>query len=124
MEWRARVQSFTLPSLASLSAFSFPSMLACARTLCKVVNCVRFCSISTIDVRIVLSGWFLCRDGCVIWVFKRYSTFMQSVKIWTGSWAYCVVIILSVLCIAIISARNMFCSPCSLLSILRSLPGL
>ena len=44
---------------------------------------------------------------------------MQSVNIWTGSLAYWVVMILSVLCIAIISACNMFCSPCSLLSILR-----
>ena len=68
-----------------------------------------------------LSGWLLCKDGCVIWVFRRYKAVMQSVNIWAGSLTYWIVMILSILCIAIISARNMFSSPCSRLSILRFL---
>jgi hypothetical protein len=72
---------------------------------------------STIKVRMVLSRWLLCREGCVTCVFRRYCTFMQSVNIWASSLVCRVVIILSVLCIAIISARNMFCRPCSLTSL-------
>ena len=50
--------------------------------------CVMFCSISTMEVRVVLLGWLLCREGCLIWVFRRYKIFMQSVKICAGSLAY------------------------------------
>jgi hypothetical protein len=45
---------------------------------------VRFLSIFTIDVSIVLSGWLFCCVGCFIWVLMRYSEFRLSVKIYAG----------------------------------------
>ena len=52
----ANLYSFLVPCFASWSACSFPSMFMCAFTLYIVVGCVRFFSISTIDVSIVLSA--------------------------------------------------------------------
>ena len=46
--------------------------------------------------------------GCLICVLSRYSTFRLSVNMYAGSFGYSVLMILNVLCIAIISARNMF----------------
>ena len=48
--------SFLLLAFASLSAFSLPLMLECARTLCIVSMWVCCCSMLTISARIVLSG--------------------------------------------------------------------
>ena len=50
---------FLVPSFASWSACSFPSMFMCALTLYIVVGCIRFFSISTISVSMVLSAWLL-----------------------------------------------------------------
>ena len=62
------------PCLASLSACSLPFILAWALTLWRVVVCVRICSIVTMDSSIVLSGWLLCRVGCLVCVLMRYNT--------------------------------------------------
>ena len=84
----------SLRSLTSLSAFSFPPRLAWARTLCRVVICVRVCNISTIEV--VWFGWGGCCVGRGVLcdnVFRRYIMLMQSVNMCAGSLAYCVVLI-------------------------------
>ena len=57
--------------------------------------------------------------GCLICVLSRYNTLRLYVNMYAGSFGYCVFMILSVLCIAIISARSMFWCPCSLLEMLR-----
>ena len=59
--------------------------------------------------------------GCFICVFSRYNTFRLLVNMYAGSFGYRVLMISNVLCIAIISARNMFWCPCSLLEMLRPL---
>ena len=46
--------------------------------------------------------------GCLICVLSRYNTFRLSVNMNPGSLGYCVLKILSVLCIAIFFARSMF----------------
>ena len=69
----------------------------------------------------IWSGWLLWRVGCLICVLSRYSTFRLSVKMNAGSLGNCVLIICSVSCIAIISARSMFWCPCSLLAIFKPL---
>jgi hypothetical protein len=51
-------RSILLPSFASLSASSLPMMLVCALTLCKVVVATQSFSSFTINVNIVLSGWW------------------------------------------------------------------
>ena len=56
----ASMCSFSLPLLASSSAFSFPKILACARTLYSVVGWFLCCSSLTISCSMVLSGWLLC----------------------------------------------------------------
>ena len=56
----------------------------------------------------VWSGWLLWRVGCLICVLSRYSTFKLYVNMNAGSLGNCVLMILSVLCIAIIYARSMF----------------
>jgi hypothetical protein len=76
-----------------------------------VVVCVQDISILTIFSRIILSGWLLWLMGCFIWVFRRYSMFRQSVNMWAGSFWYVVVRSCRVWCMAIISARKIFCSP-------------
>ena len=73
-------------------------MFMCAFTLYIVVGCVRFFSISTIDVSIVLSAWLLWWVGCFICVLRTYRQFRQYVNMWAGSLLYLVVINLSVLC--------------------------
>jgi hypothetical protein len=78
-------RSILLPSFANLSASSFPRILVCALTLCKVVGVVRFFSIFTIENSIVLSRWFLCCVGCFIWVFMRYRELRLSVKMCASS---------------------------------------
>jgi hypothetical protein len=63
----------------------------CALTLWKWVVVVRFLSILTIDVSIVLSGWLFCCMGCFIWVLMRFREFRLSVKMCAGSLGnYCV----------------------------------
>jgi hypothetical protein len=57
---------------------------------------------------VVWSGWLLCIVGCLICVLSRYNTFRLSVNMYAGSFGYSVLMILSVSCIAIISARRMF----------------
>ena len=99
-------------------------MLAWALILWSVVICVRDFNILIMVSRIILSGWLLCIVGCLIWVFKRYRTLRQSVNIWVGSSRYVVVRSCRVWCMAIISARSMFCSPGSLSAIFRFLKGL
>ena len=49
---------------------------------------MRDCSILIIDSRTFLYGWLLCKVGCLIWVFNRYRTLRQFVKIWVGSSQY------------------------------------
>ena len=71
--------------------------------------------------RVIWSGWLLCSVGCLICVLSRYNTLRLSVNMHAGSFGYRVLMILNVLCMAIISARNMFWCPCSLLEILRPL---
>ena len=71
--------------------------------------------------RVIWSGWLLCSVGCLICVLSRYNTFRLSVNMYAGSFGYSVLMILNVLCIAIIYARNMFWCPCSLLEMLRPL---
>jgi hypothetical protein len=110
---------FLAPLFASRSACSFPSMFVCALTLDIVVSCVRFFSISTIEVSMDLSAWLLCWVGCFIWVF--YMCVLQSVNMWAGSFMYLVVTSLSVLCMAISSALKHVCSPDSLLDICTSI---
>jgi hypothetical protein len=54
---------FPLPSLASLSASSFPAMFVWACTLCVVSGKVRSWRIFTMSVRSSLSRWlFYCVD--------------------------------------------------------------
>ena len=105
---------FLVPSFASRSVCSFPSMFLCAFTLFIVVGCVRLFSISTIDVSIVLSAWLLWWVGCFICVLSTYIQLRQSVNMCAGSLAYLVVISLSVLCMAISSALKQVCRPGSL----------
>ena len=73
--WNAQIHvdswhlcSFSLPLLASSSAFSFPKILACARTLYSVVGWFLCCSSLTISCNMVLSGWLLCSVRCFICV--------------------------------------------------------
>ena len=55
--------------------------------------------------------------GCLICVFRLYGQLRQSVNICAGSSGYLVEISLSVLWIAISSARKLVCRPCSLFEI-------
>ena len=73
---------FLVPCLASWSACLFPSMFVCAFTLYTVVGCVRFLSISIIDVSIVLSAWLLCWVGCFICVLSIYMHVNLHNKAW------------------------------------------
>ena len=57
---------------------------------------------------VVRSGWLLWRLECLICVLSRYNTFRLSVNIKAGSLGNCVLMILSVLCMAIISAHSIF----------------
>ena len=84
----ANLYLFLMPCFASTSACSFPLMFIWALTLYIVVGCVRFFSISTMDVSIVLSAWLLCRLGCFICIFSTYRQFRQSVNICAGSFGY------------------------------------
>ena len=104
MIWMQIYISFLVPCFASWSACSFPSMFMWALTLYIVVGCVRFFSISTIDVSMVLSAWLLWWVGCFICVLSTYRQLRQSVNMCAGSFGYLVVIIFSVLCMAISSA--------------------
>ena len=65
-------------------------------------------------VSMVLSAWLLCVVGCLMCVFRLYRQLRQSVNICAGSSGYLVVINLSVLWIAISSARKHVCRPGSL----------
>ena len=56
----ASICFFSLPSLASSSTFSLPSMLVCARTLYSVVAKVEF-FVEVIQLFLVI--WFYL-DGC------------------------------------------------------------
>jgi hypothetical protein len=85
-----------------------PSMLTCALTLYSVIGCVWFWSCCTMVARVIWSRWLLCSVGCLIYVLSRYNTFRLSVNMYAGSFGYSVLMVLSVLCIAIIYARNMF----------------
>jgi hypothetical protein len=116
----ANLYLFLAPLFASRSACSFPSMFVCALTLDNVVSCVRFFSISTIEVSMDLSAWLLCWVGCFICVLSTYIQLRQSVNMWAGSFIYLVVISLSVLCMTISSALKHVCSPGSLLDICTS----
>lgn len=111
---------FFMPCFASWSACSFPSMFVWAFILYSVMGCVRFCSISTIDVNIVLSAWLLWWVGCLMCVLSTYRQFRQYVNIWAVSFGYFLVIIQSVLCMAISSALKLVWSPGSLLDICTS----
>ena len=71
--------------------------------------------------RVVWSEWLLWSVGCLICVFSKYNTFRLSVNMYAGSFGCSVLMIASVSCIAIISARSMFWSPFSLLKMLRPL---
>jgi hypothetical protein len=92
----------------------------CAFTLCIVVGCVRFFSISTIEVNMVLSAWLLWCVGCFICVLSTYIQLRQSVNICAGSFGYLVVISLRVLCMAISSALKHVCRPDNLLEMRMS----
>ena len=105
---------FFMACFGNWFACSFPTMFVWAFTLYSVVGCVRFFSISTIEVNMVLSAWLLWRVGCFICVLSTYRQFRQSVNICVGSFGYLVVITLSVLCMAISSALKLVWSPCSL----------
>ena len=107
------------------STCSLPLMFVWAFILWIVVIWMRDINIlMSIASRMFWSGWLLCEMGCLIWVFRRYKTLRQSVNIWVGSSWYVVVSRCRVWCMAIISARSIFCSPGSLSIILRSLKGL
>jgi len=71
-----------------------------------VVGCVRACSILIIAVSMILSGWLCYKVGWVICVWRTYKQFTQSVKIYAGSSTYFVVSSLSVLYMAVSSARK------------------
>ena len=81
------------------------------------MGCVRIFSILVMAMRVFKSGWLFCRVGCVRCVCKTYKQFMKSVKIYAGSSMFLVVRILSVLYMAISSARKMVCKPGSLFDI-------
>ena len=72
------------PILASLSACSLPLIFVWALILRSVVVRVRACNIVTIDSSIFLFGWLLCKVGCFVCVFIRYTTLRQSVKMCAG----------------------------------------
>ena len=110
----ASVCSFSLPSLASSSAFSLPSMLACACTLYNIIGLFLCCSISTISRNMVLFGWLLCSVRCFICVLIMYNPLRQSVNMCASSLGYYPLIILKVACIAINYALKMFCKHGSL----------
>ena len=59
--------------------------------------------------------------GCLICVLSKCNTFRLSVNMYAGSFGYSVLMVVSVSCIAIISARSIFWCPCSLLDMLRPL---
>ena len=89
-----------------------------------MVICVWDINIVIIASRTFLSGWLLCKVGCLSWVFKRYSTLRQFVNIWAGLSRYVVVRSCKVWCMAIIYARSMLCSPSNLSAIFGFLKGL
>ena len=117
----ASMCSFSLPLLASSSAFSFPKILACARTLYNVVGWFLCCSSLTISYSMVLSGWLLCSVRCFICVLITYSPLRQSVNMCAGSSGYSSCIILSVAWIAISYVLKMFCRLGSLAAISKFL---
>jgi hypothetical protein len=79
-------RSILLPSFAKLSASSLPRMSMCALTLSRVVGVVRFFSMCTIEVSMVLFGWLFCCIGFFIWVFMRYKELRLSMKMCASSW--------------------------------------
>jgi hypothetical protein len=107
----ANLYFFLAPCFANWSACSFPSMFVCAFTLYIVVGCVRFFSISIIDVNKVLSAWLLWWVRCFICVLSTYRQLRQSMNMYAGSFVYLIVINLSVLCMAISSALKLVCRP-------------
>ena len=107
----ASMCSFSLPSLASSSPFSFPSMLACARTLYNVLVC---CSNSTISCNMVLSAWLLCIVGCFICVLITYSPLSQFVNMCAAFLGYSSFLIFRVPCFVMNFALKIFCGPSSL----------
>ena len=113
----ASLWSNSCPCLASAFVCSLPSIFVWVVILWSVVICKHDISILTI-----LSSMLLY--GCLIWVFKSYSTFKQYVNIWVGSSWYVVVRSCRMWCMALIYARSMFCSPGSLFAIFRFLKGL
>jgi hypothetical protein len=64
--WACHFHGLFYCLLLLMSASSFPWMLVCALTLCRVMGVVRFLSSSTINVSMVLSGWLFCCVGCFI----------------------------------------------------------
>ena len=72
-------------------------------------------------VKIVLSAWLLCIVGCLMCVFRLYRQLRQFVNICAGSFRYLVDINLSILWMAISSARKHVCSPGSLFEICMSI---
>ena len=87
--------SLSVPSLASVFAFSFPVMHVWARTLCMWIRCgVQYiwCIIATITS---LSGWWCCEVGCCIWLLIKYMMLRLSVNICVSIWVICMVWIAS-----------------------------
>ena len=114
--------SLFVPSLASVSAISFPVMPTCARTLwiCMVYGVQCIClTIATISS---LSGWWCCDVGCWMWLLIRYMLFRLFVHMCTSCWVD--LIFLTAMNIALSSALRMFWYPGSLSAMRVLLLGL
>ena len=108
------IVSFFFALLASLCAFSLPSMFVCTWTLYIVVGWILLGNISSISFNIILSRWLLCCVGCLICVLITYRPFRQSVNMCVGSLGNLLFIFWIVWCIAINSTLKIFCNPGSL----------
>ena len=96
--------SFSVTSLASVSAISFPVIHKCARTLCMWIVCgVQYIWCPMVDMSNFL-GWWCCDVGCCMWLLIRYMCMSR--------WGVCM--FLMAISIALSSTRRMFWYPGSL----------
>ena len=114
--------SLSVPSLASVSAISFPMMPVWARTFgCVIVCGVQYiwCIMAAMSS---LSGWWCCEVGCCMWLLIRYILLRLSVNMCVSIWVVCMV--LTAMSIAFSSALRMFWYPGNLSDIWVLLLGL
>jgi hypothetical protein len=100
------------PSLANLSASSFPIIFLCAFIFCIFIKAFRFVRYFAISCSIILSGWLFWVMECLSFVLMRHMEFRLYVNMYVEFVS--LFVILSVSYIANSLALKMFWSPWSL----------